>query len=137
MLKPWNSFLFQVVPVNYVVYMSSWQQTLLICVRPVFGINCSIHLRLTGTNLSHGQRHGRWILMCQSVPSYRLLPRGTYKPITTSWGANKYHGLTTRTTWGLPSTHIYRGNHISTKCRTKPARYLAYSKEHCTRRHRK
>ena len=31
--------------------------------------------------------------MCQSVPSYRLLPRGTYQPITTSWGANKYHGL--------------------------------------------
>ena len=39
--------------------------------------------------------------MCQSVPSYRLLPRGTYQPITTSWGANKYLGLTTRTTWGL------------------------------------
>ena len=25
------------------------------------------------------------------------LPRGTYQPITTSWGANKYHGLTTKT----------------------------------------
>ena len=36
--------------------------------------------------------------MCQSVPSYRLLPRGTYQPITTSWGANKYHRVTTRTT---------------------------------------
>ena len=59
------------------------------------------------------------------------------KPITTSWGANKYHGLTTRTTWGLPSTQSYCGKHISTKWRTKPARHLAYSKEHCTRRHRK
>ena len=55
--------------------------------------------------------------MCQSVPFYLLLPRGTYQTITTSWGANKYHGLTTRTTWGLSSTQNYRGNHISTKCR--------------------
>ena len=59
------------------------------------------------------------------------------QPINISWGANKYHGLTTRTTWGLPSTQNYRGNHISTKCRTKPGRHLAYSKEHCMRRHRK
>ena len=54
--------------------------------------------------------------MCQSVPSYRLLPRGVYQPMITSWGANKYHGLTTRTIWGLPSTQHYRGNHIWTKC---------------------
>ena len=76
-------------------------------------------------------------IMGQSVPSYRLLPRGTYQPITASWGGNTYHGLTTRTAWGLPSTQNCRGNHISTKCRTTPARHLAYSKEHCTRRHRK
>ena len=38
---------------------------------------------------------------------------------------------------GLPSTQNYRGNHISAKSRTKPARHLAYSKEQCTRRHRK
>ena len=38
---------------------------------------------------------------------------------------------------GLPSTQNYRGNHISTKSRTKPARHLAYSKEHCMRRQRK
>ena len=30
-----------------------------------------------------GQRHGRLILMCQSVPSYRLLPIGTYEPMIT------------------------------------------------------
>ena len=27
--------------------------------------------------------------------------------------------------------YIYCGHHISTKCRTRPARHLAYSKEHC------
>ena len=39
--------------------------------------------------------------------------------------------------WGLPSTQNYRGNHISTKCRTKPARHLAYLKEHCVQCHHK
>ena len=110
--------------------------TVLFTVRYILPLTIS-HSRLTWTNFSVGQRHGRWILMCQSVPSYRLLLWGTYQHISTSWGA-KYHGLITRTTWGLPSTqHYYRGNHISTKCRTKPARHLAYSNEHCMRRHRK
>ena len=68
---------------------------------------------------------------------YRLLPRGTCRPMITSWGTNKYHGLTIRTTWGIPSTQHYYDNHTSTKCRTKPAGHLAYSKEHCIRRHRK
>ena len=66
-----------------------------------------------------GKGKYRWILMCRNVPSYRLLPTGTYRPIITSRGANKYYRLTTRTTWGLPSTQHYHGNHISTKCRTK------------------
>ena len=28
-----------------------------------------------------------------------------------TWRANKYHGLKTKTTWGLPSTQTYCGNH--------------------------
>ena len=59
------------------------------------------HSSLTRTNFSFGQGHGTWILMWQSVLSYRLLPRRTYRPMITSWGANKYYGLTTRTYWGL------------------------------------
>ena len=47
------------------------------------------HSRLTWINFSVGQRHGIWILMYQSVPSYRLLLRGTYQPMITSWGAKK------------------------------------------------
>ena len=39
--------------------------------------------------------------MCQSVPFYRILPRGTYQPITTSWGARTenqdYLGVTINT----------------------------------------
>ena len=70
------------------------------------------HSSLTWTNFCFGQRHGTWILMWQSVLSYRLLPRRTYIPMITSWGANKYYGLTTRTYWGLPSTRIYRGSYL-------------------------
>ena len=66
--------------------------------------------------------------MCQSVPSYQLLPRGTYRPMITSLGASKYHALTTRTTSGLPSTQNYRGNHISTKCRTQVSKTIGLLK---------
>ena len=50
--------------------------------------------------------------MCQSVPSYRLLPRGIYRPMITSWGANKYHGLTT--------SSDYLGVTINTKLSWQP-----------------
>ena len=39
--------------------------------------------------------------VCWGPMSYRLLPTGTYQPMITSWGANKYHGVTTSITWGV------------------------------------
>ena len=46
--------------------------------------------------------------MCQTVLSCQLLQRGTYRSMITSLGAKRSHGLTTRTTWGLPSTATHQ-----------------------------
>ena len=65
--------------------------------------------------------------MCPRVSFCQLLPRVTYRTMITSWGAKTYHGLTTKTTWRLPSTRYFRGSHLSTTCRTKPTNRVAYN----------
>ena len=103
--------------------------TVLFTVKCVLSLTIS-HKRRVWTNFSIGQRHGIWIVMCQSVPSYRLQARGTYQPMIIS------REPTNITDWRseLPN---YCGNHTSTQWRIKPAIDWAYSKEHCMRRHRK